>query len=434
MSFTYKAVNEVVGDVIPPYINVDFQKNIYMADISTFDAPIYAAFDDVDGDITGNVTITYSSDDSGSAVTDLASAKVWLADATGNTVKVTYSVQDAAGNNANNVVALFISAPNPAGNAPIINIDSVDYDAASLSFTPKGEGYDYYLVTSIDGMIGYDRSVNSGTISLDHLPSNTFIVLTVIETNLTDYSEQYSVVYFQTNKVPNIWGEYHSSGNPEENFIASGDKIVHWVDKSGNGHPLIQMNPLLSPNIPTNFGVGGPGTGVEFGNGGDTYLTSDSFTGNMNSSIWMISLKNDFTLGAATTRALFYTHDTYGYYYGAVVDTSSGLLTMGLSNLASTTHTDLKSGRENVLYYTYESTNSQIGVNGNKLGTSFNSGGGGLNNGSYISFGGSVVSAGSGFKGRVYNIMIIANHNGAETDRIISALEKEMKLKTYNGY
>jgi hypothetical protein len=54
--------------------------------------PTTTATDNVDGDISANITSTYSSSDAGSAVTDRASARTHLG-TVGNTVTVTYTFQ-----------------------------------------------------------------------------------------------------------------------------------------------------------------------------------------------------------------------------------------------------------------------------------------------------------------------------------------------------
>jgi len=93
-------------DTTAPVIAAVGDDDVEVADATTWTAPNTTANDNVDGDISGNIDVTYSSDDLGSNVTDLASARAHLGTAN-NTVKVTYSVSDAAGNAATDVTATF---------------------------------------------------------------------------------------------------------------------------------------------------------------------------------------------------------------------------------------------------------------------------------------------------------------------------------------
>ncbi|MGG4498590.1 hypothetical protein, partial [Brevibacillus reuszeri] len=95
-----------VGDTTAPVIDPVAGANVSVADAATWTAPTAVANDNVDGNISANVVVAYTSTDAGSNVTDLASARAHLATA-GNTVKVTYTVSDAAGNAATPVTATF---------------------------------------------------------------------------------------------------------------------------------------------------------------------------------------------------------------------------------------------------------------------------------------------------------------------------------------
>jgi hypothetical protein len=87
--------NASVDNTAPTISNV-LNREILPADVATWTAPTTTATDNVDGDISANITSTYSSSDAGSAVTDRASARTHLG-TVGNTVTVTYNVSDAAG-------------------------------------------------------------------------------------------------------------------------------------------------------------------------------------------------------------------------------------------------------------------------------------------------------------------------------------------------
>ncbi|BAH46392.1 outer cell wall protein precursor [Brevibacillus brevis NBRC 100599] len=89
-----------------PEIKTVTDDKVAVADAPKWEAPKATATDDVDGDISDKIAVTYSSEDAGSKVTDLASAQTHLGTA-GNTVKVTYNVTDKAGNPATAVSATF---------------------------------------------------------------------------------------------------------------------------------------------------------------------------------------------------------------------------------------------------------------------------------------------------------------------------------------
>ncbi|MBU8713633.1 hypothetical protein KM924_14075 [Brevibacillus parabrevis] len=97
-------------DNVPPVIAAVADANVPTATIPVWVAPPTTALDNVDGPIA-NVNVAYSSDDNGATVTDLVSARNHLAAVVGNTVKVTYTVSDAAGNAATPVTATFTSTP-----------------------------------------------------------------------------------------------------------------------------------------------------------------------------------------------------------------------------------------------------------------------------------------------------------------------------------
>nr|WP_253901715.1 Ig-like domain-containing protein [Brevibacillus sp. HB1.3] len=99
-------VNIQAKDTKAPVITTVKDANVAVADASGWKAPETTATDDVDGDITAKIDVTYSSDDAGNKVTDLASAQAHLGTAN-NTVKVTYNVSDKAGNPATAVSATF---------------------------------------------------------------------------------------------------------------------------------------------------------------------------------------------------------------------------------------------------------------------------------------------------------------------------------------
>jgi hypothetical protein len=118
-------------------------------------APTTTATDDVDGDISANIVITYSSTDAGSNVTNLDSAQTHLANSIGNTVRVIYTVLDSSGNPAIPVVAVFtsIEAEQTVLVPPNITDEEVTEIAGStvnLVFTTDNAGIYYYII-----MIGH---------------------------------------------------------------------------------------------------------------------------------------------------------------------------------------------------------------------------------------------------------------------------------------
>jgi hypothetical protein len=114
--------------VIAPVADAD----ILPAAVATWTAPAATATDDTDADISGDVTLVYSSADVGSAVTDLASARTHLG-TVGNTVTVTYSVSDAATNAATDEVAVFTAIAAPVEVAPTPVIDYAALAAANAA-------------------------------------------------------------------------------------------------------------------------------------------------------------------------------------------------------------------------------------------------------------------------------------------------------------
>jgi hypothetical protein len=108
---------QAITDTTPPVITAIADADILPADVATWTAPTATANDDVDLDISADVTVVYSSTDAGSAVTDLASARTHLG-TVGNTVTVTYSVLDTAGNPATDEVAVFTAIADPADTTP----------------------------------------------------------------------------------------------------------------------------------------------------------------------------------------------------------------------------------------------------------------------------------------------------------------------------
>ena len=95
-------------DPIIPVIDPVADADVLQNETSTWVAPSATATDNIDGDVSANIVITYSSADAGSNVTDLTSARQHLGIAR-NTVTVTYDVTDASGNAANPVSATFTS-------------------------------------------------------------------------------------------------------------------------------------------------------------------------------------------------------------------------------------------------------------------------------------------------------------------------------------
>lgn len=103
-------VNIQAKDTKAPEIATVADGNVAVTDAPKWEAPKTTATDDVDGDISAKIEVTFSSDDAGSNVTDLASAQTHLGTAN-NTVKVTYKVSDKAGNAATAVSATFTAIP-----------------------------------------------------------------------------------------------------------------------------------------------------------------------------------------------------------------------------------------------------------------------------------------------------------------------------------
>ncbi len=114
------------ADTTPPVIADVADADIPEANIATWEAPDTTAHDNVDGDISGNIGITYTSEDAGSNVTDLASARAHLSAQIGNTVTVAYNVADAAGNSAAEVTATFTSILQDVTRPKIVSLSPAD--------------------------------------------------------------------------------------------------------------------------------------------------------------------------------------------------------------------------------------------------------------------------------------------------------------------
>jgi hypothetical protein len=104
--FTAIADTTVPVDTTAPIIDDVFDDNVTTSAAVSWEAPETTATDDVDGNITANIVIEYSSEDGGSNVYNLESARAHLT-VEGNTVTVTYYVEDAAGNSTAPIIAKF---------------------------------------------------------------------------------------------------------------------------------------------------------------------------------------------------------------------------------------------------------------------------------------------------------------------------------------
>ncbi|WNS75218.1 hypothetical protein RRV45_20465 [Bacillus sp. DTU_2020_1000418_1_SI_GHA_SEK_038] len=118
-TFESLRIQQTVVDTTPPVIADVVGGDVAISDVATWIAPSTTASDNVDGDISGKIVVTYSSEDEGSNVTDLESARTHLGNV-GNTVKVTYSVTDEAGNEAEEVSATFTSVSEIDTTPPVI--------------------------------------------------------------------------------------------------------------------------------------------------------------------------------------------------------------------------------------------------------------------------------------------------------------------------
>jgi hypothetical protein len=98
------AVAAADTDDTPPVIVAPTDADVTTTEAATWEAPDATATDDTDE--TVDITVVYSSEDDGAEVTDLASAQAHL-ETVGNTVTVTYSATDEAGNVATPVTAVF---------------------------------------------------------------------------------------------------------------------------------------------------------------------------------------------------------------------------------------------------------------------------------------------------------------------------------------
>ncbi|WP_164684901.1 beta strand repeat-containing protein [Brevibacillus reuszeri] len=144
-------IDTVALDTTAPVITPVNDDNVVVTAAATWEAPAAVANDNVDGNISANVVVAYSSPDAGSNVTNLTSARAHLAANPGNKVTVTYNVSDAAGNDATEVTATFTSVAAPDTTAPVITPvadDTVTVAAAATWEAPAAVAND-----NVDGNI-----------------------------------------------------------------------------------------------------------------------------------------------------------------------------------------------------------------------------------------------------------------------------------------
>lgn len=132
--------NITPSDTTPPSIMSISDADIVVSNISSWEAPTTIATDDIDGNVP--VSIIYSSDDIGSNVTNLASARIHL-NTPNHTVRVTYSASDNSGNTAS-IFADFTSTDNEIGYSGRV------YTASEISSNPSPDpNLDNFDVTNI---------------------------------------------------------------------------------------------------------------------------------------------------------------------------------------------------------------------------------------------------------------------------------------------
>ncbi|GKX28159.1 hypothetical protein SH1V18_06390 [Vallitalea longa] len=199
------------SDTTKPVIENVASSNVEVSATSTWEAPATKASDNKDGDITSKIKIAYTSDDSEANVTNLTSAREHLK-TVGNTVIVTYTVSDTAGNSATAVVATFTAVDYNTGEedttAPVItgvenNKEyqtkvtpvSTDTDIKTVTLTKGDTAVSYKLGTDITEAGEYILTVtdNAGnitkinfaikTIISDEIDFNPIVVASFIENN-----------------------------------------------------------------------------------------------------------------------------------------------------------------------------------------------------------------------------------------------------------
>ncbi len=140
--------NPQTVDTLAPSIMSVTDAFIMITEISGWEATITTATDETDGNVP--VSIAYSSDDVGSSVTDLNSARVHLS-TVNNTITVTYNAVDNAGNTAVET-AIFTSKDGVSGfNGRIYTTDEITVKASALN---PPEQFDVKSIMPNHGTLG----------------------------------------------------------------------------------------------------------------------------------------------------------------------------------------------------------------------------------------------------------------------------------------
>ncbi len=175
----------ISGENNIPVIEEVSDDTIQAINASTWTAPSTTASDVEDGNLTSNIVITYSSDDTGSNVSDEESARQHLA-TPGNTVKVTYGgVVDSATNQAANVYATFTSVSTPVTSVTINGTLKIE-ETLTTTLGPSGSTvtYQWYCGDTDLGTYKPILGATSSTYTLTADDNNCLIKVVVVGTGV----------------------------------------------------------------------------------------------------------------------------------------------------------------------------------------------------------------------------------------------------------
>lgn len=170
-------------DNIAPVIVIVNDAVVPIATSSFWIAPSTTASDNIDGNLTSLISITYSSNVN-SSVTNLQTARIHLAAAVGNKVTVTYSVSDSS-NNTTTISATFTSIGSPINSVTISGILRYNQDlSTSLNPLTATATYQWYRSNGSDWIIIGGATSSTYKLMAEDIGTN----LKVIATGTVNYS------------------------------------------------------------------------------------------------------------------------------------------------------------------------------------------------------------------------------------------------------
>ena len=160
-------------------------------DVSTW-TPTYSANDNIDGDVTSNVGLTYYKADGTTELVDIQAARDEIY--SGNNIQVKYTVSDAAGNSAEETVVIS-SNDNTVPTFDSIGTQYVEINSTPLDWTS--------LITNANDNAGNASlvyTVESNTV--DYTTTNTYSVTVRVTDGSGNYSEDTFDVIVQDTIAP----------------------------------------------------------------------------------------------------------------------------------------------------------------------------------------------------------------------------------------